>query len=103
MAQPPIYNNFFDADNKTISGAWKNYINSITRITGLVIVNDWIIDAISGNRTNQVATWVAPRFTESERDRLENAWDGMVIYNTDTNKINFRENGIWVTFTAIPA
>lgn len=102
MAQPPIYDYLFN-DNGEISNPWQNYINSITRVTGLVIVNDWIVNPITNNRTTSVATLVAPAFSQSDRNKLDNAWNGMIIYNTDTKRMNFRENDAWVTFTPIPA
>ena len=103
MAQPPIYDAFLKSDNKTMSSNWENYVNSITRITGLVIVNDWILQPVSKKRISSVATLVAPQFSEIDRNNLDNAWNGMLIYNITSKRINFRENDTWVTFTPIPA
>jgi hypothetical protein len=41
--------------------------------------------------------------TQARRDQLENAINGSVMYNETTNRMNFRENGAWVTFTPVPA
>lgn len=37
-----------------------------------------------------------PRLTTEQRDVLQNAINGQIIYNTSTNKFQGRENGVWV-------
>jgi hypothetical protein len=43
------------------------------------------------------------QLTEVERDNLESPQDGWVVYNTTTDRFNFREGGAWVTFTPVAA
>lgn len=37
-----------------------------------------------------------PRLTTAQRDSLQNTVNGQLIYNTDANKFQGRENGAWV-------
>ena len=68
---------------------------------GRVIVQDYLI--VGGVRTTEVPTLQLPSMTTTERNQLDNARDGIAIYNTTTGRTNFREGGAWVTFTPIPA
>ncbi|MBN2542564.1 hypothetical protein JXI42_06825 [bacterium] len=45
--------------------------------------------------------FIVPRMTTAQRDALT-AVNGMIIYNTSTNKFNFYENSAWVTYQTIP-
>lgn len=101
IAEPPIYDAFFDADGK-ISNPWSNWLNSITRVMGYCIVMDNIVDPITNSR-NEVPLLQMTSMTQADRNNLENARDGTQIYNLTTARTNFREGGAWVTFTPIPA
>ena len=46
--------------------------------------------------TSTTGAFVPPRMTTTQRDALSSPPNGSVIYNTTTNKMNFRENGAWV-------
>lgn len=43
---------------------------------------------------------VIPKITTATRDALSSPTDGMIIYNTTTNKLNIRENGVWSEMTS---
>lgn len=114
ISEPPIYNEFLD-DEGVMTPAWVNWINSITRVMGYVIVHDYLIepaaapeDRVRAQETpllqavSLIETQLAPN-TELGRDELENARDGTIIYNTTTGRFNFREGGLWKTFTPIAA
>jgi hypothetical protein len=100
IADPPIYNDLFNR-NGSISNSWSNWFDSITRVTGRVIVHDYLI--VGGVRTQEFPTLQAISMTTTERDSLDNARDGVIIYNTTTGRMNFREGGAWVTFVPIAA
>ncbi len=47
--------------------------------------------------------FLPPRMTDAQRDAISTPADGLMIYNTTTNKGNIRENGAWraITTTAV--
>lgn len=102
IAEPPAYDLFFESDGKTISNAWLNWLNSVTRVLGYVVVQDYLLSGLN-ERIQEVPLLQAISMTTVDRDSLDNARDGTIIYNTTTNRMNFRENGAWVTFTPIAA
>lgn len=101
ISDAPIYDPFFEEDGNTITNSWKNWLNSISQGTGYLIVHDFLING--GVRATEVALLQVPSMTTAQRNSLDNARDGTIIYNTTTLRTNFRENGAWVTFTPIPA
>jgi len=56
------------------------------------------ISATSGSITATTITggMVLPRLTTTQRDAISTNVDGMVVYNTSTNKFQGRANSIWV-------
>ena len=46
--------------------------------------------------TNGTGGVVVPTMDTTQRDALSGVQNGTIIYITDTNKFNFRENGAWV-------
>jgi hypothetical protein len=101
IAEPPIYNSFFEENRLTMSNSWQNWLNSITRVMGFIIVQDFLI--VGGERVEEVPTLQAISMSTTDRNSLDNARNGVIIYNTDTNAFNFRQGGTWVTFTPVPA
>lgn len=53
--------------------------------------------------TSTTGALIVPRMTTAERDAMGAVANGAVIYNTTTNKMNFRENGAWVQPTVTAA
>ena len=101
ISEPPIYDDLIN-DDKKIHDSWINWFNSITRVMGYNIVHDYIIDPATDVR-DDINLLQAPSLTTTQRDQLENARNGTIIYNLTTDRFNLREGGAWVTFTAIPA
>lgn len=98
MALPPIYDNVLTEENK-FTDAWKNHFDAISQTLGLVVVHD----RFNNSEKQETPVTIVITMTEAQRDSLDNAINGSIIYNTTTNRFNFRENGAWVTFTPIPA
>lgn len=97
ISSAPVYDKFLDKDGNMVE-SWQNFNKAIPENLGYVVVQDRF------NDTKQATPLtVVLQMSEDRRDQLENAIDGAVIYNTDTMRINFRENGAWVTYTPIPA
>lgn len=53
--------------------------------------------------TSTTGALIVPRMTTAQRDAMGAVANGAVIYNTTTNKMNFRENGAWVQPTVTAA
>lgn len=53
--------------------------------------------ALEVNSTTK--TFLLPRMTAAQRDALAAAPNGSLIYNTDSNKVQARENGAWLDIT----
>ncbi len=108
LPESPIYDPIIEvksiASGKVeLTDPWLNWFNSITRTMGNVITHDIVNVVGPPVLKDDVYLVEVPRFTTIKRDQLQNSRDGTVIYNTTTSRINFREAGAWVTFTAIPA
>lgn len=102
IAEPPIYNDLLDENGK-VKGEWVNWLNSITRVMGYTIIHDYIVNPADYVKEKEVPLLFATPLTTTQRDRLESARNGTILYNTTTNQFNFRAGGTWVTFTPIPA
>lgn len=53
--------------------------------------------------TSTTGALIVPRMTTAQRDAMGAVANGAIIYNTTTNKMNFRENGAWVQPTVTAA
>jgi hypothetical protein len=84
--------------NGRITDPWKNHFDAIAETISYVVVHDRFNDTKQETPVTAVIAISQPR-----RDQLQNAINGSIIYNTTTNRFNFRENGAWVTFVPVPA
>lgn len=84
-------------DNR-MTDAWKNHMDAISETISYVVVHDRFNDT-----KQETPLTVMIAMTLARRNQLENAVNGAFMYNLDTNRVNFRENGAWVTFAPIPA
>jgi hypothetical protein len=105
LSEAPIYEDALtttrkdtDVKNIKVSDVWKRHIDSVTETIGLVVRHDRF-----NSSKQETPVFCVISMTQAERNDLQNAYDGMVIYNTTTNRFNFREAGAWVTFAPIPA
>ena len=66
---------------------------------------DWLKTFVTGrNRVKFIETiglFQAPRYTTVERDAIKEPKEGMILVNTDTNKINVYLNGAWEAVTSV--
>jgi hypothetical protein len=103
LNNPPVYDSLFeDLGEMTLNDSWSNWFGNIVNATGVCITHDFIVDPTSGERRD-AAILRPTEGSTAERDMLENSRNGSMWYNTDTNQFNFRQNGMWVTFTPVPA
>lgn len=97
LQYPPIYDNLSTHDNK-MTDIWKNHIDSITQVMGYVVAHDRFNDTKQEVAVSQVRS-----MTLARRNQLQNAANGTILYITDTNLFNVRQNGAWWSFTLVPA
>lgn len=97
LSYPTIHDDLVTSDNK-MTDAWKNHMDLITLTTGYVVAHDRFNDT-----KQEVAVTQVRSMTLDRRDQLENAANGTILYITDTNLFNVRQNGAWFSFTLIPA
>lgn len=103
LPEAPVYDKLLKEDGE-LSDSWLNWINSVTRTTGYSVAHDRFFDHLASPIIDEAtAVTRVIEITTANRNLLQNAANGTIIYNSDTNRHNFRENGAWVTFTAIPA
>lgn len=101
LMDPPVYDNLLDQVDVELNDAWSNWFDSVVEAIGQCITHDSRVDANMNRFDTAILTPTVG--TTAERDQLENARNGSMWYNTDTEQFNFRQNGAWVTFTPIPA
>jgi len=87
-------NNTFTGNN-TFSGT--NAISGNLNISGNTNLSGNL--TVSGN-TNFTGNVVIPSMSETDRNALSSPANGMIIYNTTTNKLNIRENATWSEMTS---
>lgn len=97
LSYPPIHDDLFTPDKK-MSDAWKNHMDSITSTTGYAVAHDRFTDT-----KQEVAVTQMRSMTLDRRNHLQNAANGTILYITDTNLINVRQNGAWWSLTLVPA
>lgn len=103
LPKAPIYEELVTKDKDPnldgrITDAWKNHFDAIEENLSLVVVHDRFNDTKQDTPVTRVIA-----MSQARRDQLDNAFDGTIIYNTTTNRFNFRESGAWVTFAPIAA
>lgn len=98
MATPPIEETAIDIDGK-FTDMWKNHFDTISQTLGLIIGHD----RLNNSEKQETPVTLIIAMSGANRDLLQNAIDGTILYNTTTNRFNFRENGTWVTFTPVAA
>jgi hypothetical protein len=101
LIEPPVYDTLLDGTDNPLNVSWINWFNSVVQAIGQCITHDAIVD-INMNRFD-VAILMPTQGTTLQRNQLANANNGSIWYNTDTEEFNFRQNGVWVKFTPIPA
>lgn len=79
-----------------VSKTWQNYF---TNVTGTFNQFFPIVTSQDANGIAHTSIPQAPHLTQDEIDALQNAPDGATVYNSTTNKMNFRENGAWKEIT----
>ena len=98
MAAPPIQDKVLTANN-VFTDAWKNHFDAISETLGLVVVHDRLNNAAR----QETPVTVVIRMKQADRDLLQNAIPGSIIYNEDTDRFNFKQASGWVTFTPVAA
>lgn len=68
--------------------------------TGVGIGNDTPDASAALDVTSTTQGLLFPRMTEAQRDLIGTPADGLVVYNSTTNKLNLRANGAWEVITS---
>jgi len=98
LAVPPIQDKVITSAN-VFTDIWKNHFNSISQTLGLVVTHDRLNNAAK----QETPVTIVIEMLEADRNLLQNAIDGSIIYNKTTGRFNFREQGAWWTFTRVAA
>lgn len=94
----PHYALIIGVNNALAHGIYQTGTNSFnllagkTRIGGTNAINSSAILDIQGT----TGGLLLPRLTTTNRDSISTPADGLLLYNSTSNKFNFRENGSWV-------
>lgn len=97
LSHAPINDDLVTSDNK-MTDKWRNHMDLITTASGYVVAHDRFNDS-----KEEVAVTQVRSMTLARRNQLENADNGTILYITDTNLFNVRQNGAWWSFTLVPA
>lgn len=81
--RPPVDYPLVQEDSK-VTVNWRNFYNQL-----------WLF--LNFNFVGNIP--VPPSYTTAQRDAIADLRNGMIIYNTDLQKLQTVENGSWVTFT----
>lgn len=96
LHEPPLLHDMIDGQDSRPSPVWQRF---------MVNLHAWgkqffpVVTAQTGTGIEQLSLSQAAQLTTAQRDQLQNVANGVFIYNTTTNKFNFRENGAWVEYT----
>ena len=77
----------------------ERYKDAISETLGLVVVHDRLNNAAK----QETPVTVVIAMSEANRDLLQNAIPGSIIFNEDSDRFNFKQASGWVTFTPVPA
>jgi hypothetical protein len=97
LSDAPIYDDVIKTNNK-LTDPWETWVNNVVENLGYIVSHDRFNDTKQETAIIRVISG-----TQARRDQLQNAPNGTIWYNTDTDRFNFRENGAWVTFTPVAA
>lgn len=82
---------------------WKTLDGGLVRFLGSILAGG--TSAIDGSAILEARSttkgFLPPRMTTAQRDAISSPSDGLIIYNTTTDKINSRENGVWREQTSV--
>ncbi len=96
MPVPPIHDDLVTDDNK-MEDIWKNHMDAISQTVALAVAQDRFNDTKQDTPVTTVISMERTRINQ-----LENATNGIILYDTTNNHFIFRQAGAWVTFTPIP-
>lgn len=97
LNMPPIYSSGITFNGK-LTVAWQKWFASIF-YTYTQTFRTYVLGSVDSNSQTQVSIPVLPGFSTDQINALKSVDDGAILYNTDTFKVNVRENGIWVEIT----
>lgn len=96
LDQPPIYQENITRNDR-LNPIWQKWFTAVHQTHTQFFKTFNAASTTDANQQHVLPSGTS--LTTAQRDNIVDVDDGVFIYNTTTNKFNFRENGAWKEIT----